>query len=221
MTLEEMRAALLAAAVPHVAFDGWTETALLAGGRELGLSPAEVLNAFPGGPRELLEAFSDWADAAMLRRLSELPLEEMRVRDRVAAGVRARLETLEPHREAVRRGLSFLALPQNGALGTRLLWRSVDVLWYAAGDRATDYNYYSKRLLLAGVFSATLLYWLDDRSEGRADSWAFLERRLDEVMKLGGRLGKTMSALLDLPDRLLRRREAGAFARRPRNLGIR
>lgn len=221
MELDRMRAEILQAVLPHVAFDGWTETALLAGGRDLGLSPAQVLNAFPGGPAEAVEAFSDWADEEMLRRLGDLPLEEMRVRDRIAAGVRARLEALEPHREAVRRGLSFLALPPNLNLGRRLLWRTADALWYAAGDRATDYNYYSKRLLLSGVFSTTLLHWLDDRSEGHADSWAFLERRIDEVLKVGGRLGKVMGRFLELPERLLRRRDAGALARRARSLGVR
>lgn len=221
MELDRMRAEILQATLPHVAFDGWTETALLAGGRDLGLPPAQVLNAFPGGPGEAVEAFAEWADEEMLRRLAEMPLEEMRVRDKIAAGVRARLEALEPHREAVRRGLSFLALPPNLNLGRRLLWRTADALWYAAGDSATDYNYYSKRLLLSGVFSTTLLHWLDDRSEGHADSWAFLERRIDEVLKVGGRLGKVMGRFLELPERLLRRREAGALARRARSLGVR
>ena len=138
----------------------------------------------------------------------------MRVRDRIAAGVRTRLEILAPHREAVRRGLAFLALPQNAAQGVTCLNRSVDCLWYAAGDRATDYNFYSKRLLLAGVLSSTTVYWLNDRSEGAAQTWAFLDRRIDEVLKAGGRLGKVMGGLLDLPDRLLRgRARSGAFRR--------
>lgn len=217
MKLEEMRTALLLAALPHVAFDGWSETTLRAAGRDLGLQAGEVMNAFPGGPRELVEAFSDWADGEMLRRLAALPMEEMRVRDRVAAGVRARLDALAPHREAVRRSLSFLALPQNAALGTRLLWRTADSLWYAVGDRATDYNYYSKRLLLSGVISTTTLYWLGDRSEEHANTAAFLERRIDEVLKVGGRIGKTMGRVLDLPDRLLRRRTS-PLARRARKL---
>ena len=129
--------------------------------------------------------------------------------DRVATAVRVRLEALGPHREAVSRGLAFLALPHNAALGTRCLYRTVDAIWYAAGDTATDYNFYTKRLLLAGVYTSTLLFWLNDRSEGYAQTWAFLDRRIGEVMRIGGTLGRTVGSLLDLPDRLLARRAAG------------
>lgn len=206
MTLEETREALLQAALPHVLFDGWTEATLRAAARDVDLTPEAAINAFPEGPHDLVEAFSHWADEEMLRGLAALDLEEMRMRDRIATGVRLRLEALAPHREALRRSLSFLALPPNAPLATRLLWRTADVLWYAAGDKATDYNYYSKRLLLAGVVSATTLYWLEDNSEDFTDTWGFLERRIDEVLKIGGRFGRTMSSLLDLPDRLFHRR---------------
>ena len=133
--------------------------------------------------------------------LEKLPLADMKVRDKVAAGVRARLEILEPHKEAVRRGLSFLALPLNGPLGLKLLYNTVDAIWYAAGDRATDYNFYTKRTLLSGVYSSTLLFWLNDKSEGHEASWAFLERRIDEVLKIGGTLGKNIGKLLNLKRR--------------------
>ncbi|MDF2095231.1 COQ9 family protein [Aquibaculum arenosum] len=221
MDLEEQREALLQAALPHVVFDGWSEVTLRAACRDLGMGVEAAMSAFPGGPQDLVEAFSTWADREMLVRLADLPLEEMRVRERVSAGVRLRLEVLAPHREAVRRSLSFLALPQNATLGPRLLWRSADCLWYAAGDRATDYNHYSKRILLSGVLSTTTLYWLEDRSEDFADTHAFLERRIDEVLKVGGRFGKTMGRMLDLPDRLMQRRSRSPLRRRMRGLGVR
>jgi len=209
VTLEETQEALLLAALPHVAFDGWGETALRTAARVLDLDPADALNAFPGGPPDLVAAFSHWADREMLRGLEALELDEMRMRDRIATGVRLRLQALEPHREALRRSLSFLALPNNTPLASRLVWRTADLLWYAAGDKATDYNYYSKRLLLSGVISTTTLYWLEDRSEDALDTEAFLERRIDDVLRVGGRLGRTMTTLLDLPDRLFQRRLLG------------
>jgi ubiquinone biosynthesis protein COQ9 len=216
----EMQRALLEAALPHVMFDGWTEATIRAAARDLDLDPEAAMNLFPAGPRDLVEAFSLWADAQMLAGLASLDLEEMRVRDRIASGIRLRLECLEPHREAVRKSLSFLGLPPNAPLATRLLWRTADELWYACGDRATDYNYYSKRLLLSGVISATTLYWLDDRSEGASDTNAFLERRIDEVLTVGMRVGKTMSSILDLPDRLFRR--PSLLDKRPRRrMGLR
>jgi ubiquinone biosynthesis protein COQ9 len=206
MDLEATREALLAAMLPHVTFDGWSGAALKAAARDLDLPMAEAINAFPGGLREVIAYFSAHVDAEMLAALESHDLEAMRVRDRVALAVRTRLGLLEDHKEAVRRGLSFLALPPNAALGARLLWQTVDAIWYAAGDRSTDYNYYSKRTLLSGVYSSTLLVWLNDQSEDQAESWAFLERRLDEVLKLGGRIGRNMKLALDLPERLICRR---------------
>ncbi len=212
MELEETRQKLLEAALEHAAFDGWSPLLLRRAAADAGLSPTEADNAFPRGAKELLEYFNSQIDQAMLDALEQEDLASLKVRERIALAVRTRLTLLTPHREAVRRGLSFLALPQNAGLGSRLVWRTADAMWWAAGDTATDYNYYSKRVLLAGVYSSTLLVWLDDESEDQADSWAFLERRIGEVLKIGGRLGKSMGRLMDLPDRL-----CAGFGRRRRS----
>jgi len=206
--IDALRRRLLVATLPHVPFDGWSEAAMRAGAADAGLDMAVAMNAFPGGPLEILELFSIEADRAMLERLERCDLARMRVRDRVAAGVRARLEYLTPYREAVRRGLALLSLPHNTPLAARLLYRTVDAIWYAAGDTSTDYNYYTKRLLLAGVYSATVLFWLNDHSEEQAQTWAFLDRRIDEALSFGGTMGRAAKKVLDLPDRL--------FVRTPR-----
>ncbi len=205
MDSDKLREKLLQAALPHVPFDGWGSAALRAAARDLEVDPVLAFNAFPGGAPELIEAFSAWADRRMLEALEKRDLEAMKVRERIAAGVRQRLELIEPQREAVRQGLSFLALPQHAPLALKCLYRTVDAIWYAAGDRATDYNFYTKRLLLSGVYSSTLLFWLNDDSEGRAETWAFLDRRIAEVLKVAGGLGRTVKGVLDLPDRLARR----------------
>ncbi len=202
---DDLEARLLQAALAHVPFDGWGPAVLRAAAEDLEVEPALAFNAFPRGAPDLIEAFSAWADAAMLDELSKMDLESMRVRDRVAAGVRLRLEILAPHREALRRALTLLALPGNAPLGLKCLYRTVDAIWYAAGDRATDYNFYSKRLLLAGVQSATVLHWLNDESEDFSATWAFLDRRIDEVLKVAGRMGRAVKGALDLPDRIMRR----------------
>jgi ubiquinone biosynthesis protein COQ9 len=214
MDIDRTRETLMLATLVHVPFDGWSDAAIRAGAADAKLSPAEALNAFPGGSAETLGLFSDWADREMLAGLEKIDLGALKVRDRVAAGVRLRLEALAPHKEAVRRGLSLLALPTNAGLGLKSLHRTVDAIWTMAGDRSTDYNYYTKRLLLAGVLSSTTLFWLNDRSEGHRATWAFLERRIDEVLKLGGSVGKTMKSLLDLPDQLMAARRPRGFARR-------
>lgn len=187
----------------HVPFDGWTWTAIDAGARDLSLAPGEAHRLFPGGPQELIRAFSAAGDRRMLESLEGLDLATMKIREKVAAGVRARLEAVVAHREAVRSGLNFFALPQNAAVGLACLYRTVDAIWYAAGDTATDYNFYTKRALLAGVYSSTLLYWLNDKSEGCADTWAFLDRRIGEVLKVAGSLGKGVGTALSLPERIV------------------
>ncbi len=224
MTSETNRIQLLEATLPHVAFDGWSVKALQAGAREAGLEPVDVQNLFPGGVPELMESFSTHIDHLMMVELEKQDLAAMKVRERIAAAVRLRLELLEPHREAIRRGLSFLAMPQNAQLGLTCLYRTVDAMWFAAGDRATDYNFYSKRLLLSGVYSSTLLFWLNDKSEGYSDSWAFLDRRISEVLKVGGKFGKAMSGMLSLPEKLLdrgKRLGKGGGLRAARSFGAR
>ncbi len=201
--LARQRRSLLDAALRHVPFDGWTWTAIDAGARELGLDAGEAQRLFPGGPLELIRAFSSEADRHMLETLESLDLDAMKVREKVAAGVRARLEAVAAHREAVRSGLNFFALPQNAAAGLACLYRTVDAIWYAAGDKATDYNFYSKRALLGAVYSSTLLFWLNDKSEDYAATWAFLDRRISEVLQVAGRLGKGIGAVLNLPERVV------------------
>jgi ubiquinone biosynthesis protein COQ9 len=175
---------IVAAALRHVPIDGWTLAALAEGAADEGLSSAAVYQAFPGGVPEAVEHFSRRADERMLASLKTLDLEGMRVRDRIATAVRIRLEQNAANREAIRRALSFLALPMNGGRGRRSLYRTVDAMWRAAGDTATDFNFYTKRGLLAAVYVSTLLYWLDDNSDGFEATWGFLDRRIGNVMQI-------------------------------------
>ena len=179
------REALLKATLPHVPFDGWTLTALQAGARDAAIEPALADNAFPGGMTELLEFYHGQADIEMVRALEARPdLAALKTREKVALAIRLRLETNAGHREAIRQALSFLALPTNAPLGAKCLYRTVDAIWYAAGDKATDFSFYTKRGLLAGVYGATVLYWLNDKSDGFAETWTFLDRRIADVMKI-------------------------------------
>lgn len=188
MTAQEnsARDALIGAALAHVPFDGWSMTALRAGARDLELEAETVLQEFPGGVADAIRYFSRQADRHMLDEMANADLEGLRIHERVALAVETRLAFLEPHREAVHRGLTWLALPQNAMLGARLLYRTVDDIWYAVGDRSADFSFYTKRGLLAGVVGSTTLFWLDDRSADGAETTAFLHRRLADVMKIHG-----------------------------------
>jgi len=197
---------LLLAALPHVAFDGWGAAALRAGARDAGMTAADIRRYFPGGGRDALAAFSHWADARMAAELARHDLAGLKVRERIALAVRLRLEALAPHREAVRRGLSFLALPPNTGLGARLLYRTVDAMWRAIGDRSADFSFYTKRALLAGVLSSTTLCWLGDDSEDFAETRAFLDRRIADVLRIPAARARLERLARHLPDpfRLLR-----------------
>jgi len=203
---------LLAALLPAVPFDGWTRAALRAAAAQAGINAAELAELFPRGARDAVAWFSAWADRKTLAALASRKRERLRTGARIALGVRTRLELLRPHREAVRRALSLLALPGNLALGAKLLYDTVDTLWFAAGDRSTDFNFYTKRALLAGVYAATSLYWLDDRSENAAATGEFLDRRLREVLAIP-RLRAAAARFADPLGILRRVRAAAPFAR--------
>lgn len=177
--------AIMLAALAHVPFDGWTAAAARHGALDLGLDAALAPIAFPGGTAEMFRCFSDWADRRAIAEAARRNFADKPMRKRVAAVVRLRLEILGPYREAVRRSVGFLANPAQAALAAGCLARLVDSLWFAAGDRSTDFGYYTKRALLAGVWTSAVFYWLADKSEGNAETWAFIDRRIADVLRLG------------------------------------
>ena len=184
MSLTELRAQILAAALPQLAFEGVTDKALARGALASGLPLEAAVRAFPGGVAEMIRFWSQTSDRMMLAELERIEPKPQRLSDRIAKAVRLRLEADADHREAVRRTASYLALPWNATLALQCLWATVDAIWYAVGDSATDFSWYTKRATLAAVYGATLLCWLDDESENNEATWAFLERRIGEAMEL-------------------------------------
>jgi ubiquinone biosynthesis protein COQ9 len=204
MDWERKRERLLDAMLAHVPFDGWTDTSLRSAAGDLGLHPADVLDAFPGGATEALDLFMALADRRMIEDLETRDLSVLKVRERVLLAIRLRLERALPHREAIRRGIAALALPHNAPLALRAWYRTVDAVWFAIGDTSTDWNFYTKRGILAGVYAAAVLYWLDDFSEGQERTWDFLARRLDDAIAvpraLGQGFGRFRRLLSDFPE---------------------
>ncbi len=183
MTLDELREALADLLPGEAAFEGWSDAALDAAARTLGVPPERARLAFPGGGGQMVDAWFAAIDRRMVEALPPEMLAAMRVRDRITALVLARIDAVVPYREALRRALAVLALPNHIVMGTALGWRAADAMWRLAGDDATGFAHYSKRLTLAGVYAATLLAFIDDESEGHADTKAFLGRRIEDVMK--------------------------------------
>ena len=181
--LEMLRLKLALAVGENAVFDGWTHKAVDSAAAQLGIDPAQARLAFPKDAAHMIEAWIDGVDAATVAHFTPERIAALKVRDRIRSLIWFRLETTGPAREAVRTALAILAMPPNVSLALRTGWRSADLMWRLAGDTATDYNHYSKRLILSGVYASTLLVWLDDQSEAWADTAAFLDRRLADVMR--------------------------------------
>lgn len=175
--------AVLAAALVLVPFDGFTNSVLARAADEAGVSRLELRRLFPDGPLSLVAVFSEWADAEMMRELEKCSLASMKIRERIEHAVNARIAVLKPHKEAARRAAAFLTLPPHAPMGVKLLYRTVDAIWRATGDTSTDFNFYTKRAILAGVYSATLMRWFSDDTPTETETKGFLRRRIDDVMK--------------------------------------
>jgi len=180
----------------HVAKNGWVESAFMAGAAELGVEKVLIQRFFPGGPRELAIHFSDWADRGMEKTLLQEDLGELKLRKRVSLAMRVRFQGLAQYRDAVRSSISFSMMPKNAFVGISCMFATVDKIWYSVGDESTDFSYYTKRAILAGLVSAATFYWLNDRSDGSKDTWNFIDRRLEIVMqipKIRARLKKVVT----------------------------
>lgn len=180
--LEQLRRSLALAVGENAVFDGWTRAAVDSAATQLGLDPVQARLAMPKTKSGVIEAYIEGVDRSLEAWAGE-HVAAMKTRDKIRGLVWQRLEIMAPAREAVRTALAFFALPQNLPLGARIGWRSADLMWRLAGDSSTDFNHYTKRLTLGAVYGSTLLMWLDDQSEGGVDTRAFLDRRIDDVMR--------------------------------------
>ncbi len=180
---EDARDQIVAAVGSHIVFDGWSMKSLKAAAREAGLEASVVVRIFPKGVGEALTHYFRWGDRCMLATMSQRDLGAMKTRERIGTAMQVRLEVFG-NREVMRRTLSTLALPLNTQIGLQTTYHTVDAIWHAAGDTATDFSFYTKRALLAGVYTATLLYWLEDTSENGEDTHGFLERCLANMLQL-------------------------------------
>lgn len=196
---QQMREVVLAAALPHAAFDGFTDSMLQKAGAEAGVAKIELERLFENGAISLIEFYSAQADAQMEARLAAMDLKAMKIRERIAAAVKARLAALKPHKEAARRAAALLSLPMHAALGAKLMYRTVDAMWRAAGDTATDFNFYTKRGILAGVYGSTAMRWFNDTSEDEKPTEDFLAARIENVMQFEKFKAKAKEALSNFP----------------------
>jgi len=181
--LEKLRRQLALAVGENAVFDGWTKAAVDSAAGQLGVDPVQARLAMPKTQAGLIDIYIQEVDRGLEAWFTPKRLEKLKIREKIRQLVWHRLEIMGPAREAVRRGLAILAMPQNVPLALRTSWRTADLMWRIAGDTSTDFNHYTKRMTLGAVYGSTLLVWLDDQSEGWADTAAFLDRRIDDVMR--------------------------------------
>lgn len=182
-TLDEIRAHLAGVVPAHAVFDGWSDEALIRASEQKGVDPAEAKLAFPGGAADMISAWFAQVDSEMAVALPPAEMAALPVHKRIRAAILKRIDIVRPQKEALRRALAILAMPQNLPLAARLSWRSADAMWRLAGDTSTDYNHYTKRAILSAVYGSTILAWLEDESEGEVETLAFLDRRLGDVAR--------------------------------------
>ena len=195
---QEAREKILFATLPNVTFDGWVERTLKMGAESAGYTPDMAVRVFPDGARDVIRFWSNRDDRWMLDEMGKAERTALPFREKIIEAVRLRIDVNAPYREAVRRTMSFLAMPQNAGLATRNTFDAVSAIWYAIGDTSTDLDFYTKRLTLAPIYVTTVLCWIDDTSEDSAATWSFLDRRIDDAMvipKLRARFGDALSAL--------------------------
>ena len=182
-TLDEIRLALAPAIGRNAAFDGWTPAAVKAAAEEIGVDPDVAALAVKGNAMTLIDTWIDGVDLELARRLPSEKLNAMKIRARITALLATRMEIMAPDREALRRAMAIMAMPQNFARAAKIGWRSADRMWRLAGDNSSDFNHYTKRMTLSAVYGSLLTVFVNDESEDFADSRAFLDRRIDNVMQ--------------------------------------
>ena len=181
--LEQLRRKLALAVGENAVFDGWTRAAVDSAAKQLGVDPVQARLAMPKSQAGLVDLYVREVDRGLEAYFTPERLSKLKIREKIRALVWRRFEIMGPAREAVRRALAILAMPQNVPLGLRISWRTADTMWRIAGDTSTDFNHYTKRITLGAVYGSTLLAWLDDQSEGWTETAGFLDRRIDGVMK--------------------------------------
>ena len=181
--LEQLRRRLALAVGENAVFDGWTPQAVDSAAAQLGVDPVQARLAMPKTQAAMIDLYIQEVDRALEAYFTPERLSGLKIREKIRGLVWRRLEIMGPAREAVRRTLAILAMPQNLPRAIKISWRTADQMWRIAGDTSTDFNHYTKRMTLGAVYGSTLLVWLDDQSEVWGDTSAFLDRRIDDVMK--------------------------------------
>ncbi|MBT5187742.1 MAG: COQ9 family protein [Kordiimonadaceae bacterium] len=199
-TPDELRDSLLSAALNHVAFDGWSAKTHVQAAKDIGVDKGIVTLAFPNGSIDMIDLHAQNCDQQMLEDAEKIGLGALKIREKITQLVKLRIIAENATKEATHRTIPFLALPKNHFASLKILYRSVDLMWKAISDSSTDFNFYTKRMTLAGVYSSTFLFWMSDETEDSVDTWAFLDRRIENVMQIEKAKAKYRNKDFNIPN---------------------
>ena len=181
--IEKEKARILERFLKATPFDRWSESNLKRASKACGFKPDYALVLFPEGIVEFTQYFNDLMNENMAENFD--PMVYSKVSDKIVHLIELKLDVYAPHKEAIRALYQYNIRPKNICSAQKQLWKTCDQIWYLAGDESTDYNHYTKRIILAAVYSRTLLYWLSDESEDYADTKNFIRRKIKNVGKIG------------------------------------
>lgn len=188
--MEQQKKLIMLETLKHIPFDGWNMGSVNVACKALGIAPEYGSVLFPNGIREFITYFIKFIEEEMINKLEHVNLNEMKIRERIFLLVKARLDAYFPYKVAVSSLVTHFAYPANLPSGLRALWDAASQVWYIAGDKSLDYNYYTKRLILTAVYSSTLFYWLQDESKDQQETCEFLRKRIDNVLSVGSVIGR-------------------------------
>ncbi len=190
LQIAQIKRDVLTQALPHIPFDGWVQDTLKKAWDAVGHDPEFMPIIFDHGVEDFVFEFARFIDDQMLEKLSKTEIRNLKTHEKVEFAVWQRLQILHNYREHENLAVGFWALPNHTKYGLKSLWQTSDMIWQWAGDTSTDYNRYTKRLLLSRIIAKTTLYWLQDESDGYDDTQAFLSRQITQTLKIGQRIAK-------------------------------
>ena len=182
--MKDKRQRILNEALKLVPFNGWTSDTLLNSVKAANLDENYAKILFDGDVAKLVEFFINTIENKATSLIDKKYLDTLSVRNRVAYCVKTYLEAANIYKPSIRKTVAFYVSPIRFFDSFKSLWKIADEIWYASGDKSTDYNHYTKRAILSALYSSTLLYWINDKSDNHINSWAFLDRRIENVMQI-------------------------------------
>ncbi len=178
----------------NASFNGWNNQTLEKSAQQCGFNKGYLSLLFPNQIKDLTSFFYNKKNDELISLYKEKSnLITAKTTERIIYLIELKFSLYNPIREAIRSLFSYNILPQNLFSAQKALWNICDLIWFLANDKSTDFNYYTKRGLLAYVYSTTMLFWLDDTSPNFEQTKLFIRKQINKVLKVG----KTKSEIVE------------------------